>query len=162
MRAACLVLAMMGISSLCSEGSASSYLSFRTYYPEPRLGTQIAGTPEPLCTAVRTVQEWKRLWTKMDFLSARRAEPPRVDFQRNTLLMVSLGRQEGDCPEVCIESVIDNPDSIVVIALRLHAEPAPCPSDPFQPAAIVLIERTDKPVTFRMIRAVRRTFEGCP
>lgn len=130
-----LSLALIGASGLHATEATSVYLSFRTYYPEPKWPPSVSGTQDTLCAAVRNPEEWQSLWAKLDLLSSGRPQPPRIDFQRNTLLVVSLGHQDGACPEVFIESVDDTPDSIVVIAVRLYAEPQPCPGDPDRPAA---------------------------
>jgi hypothetical protein len=156
----CLVASELRTPVLAATTRPPVPIAFTTYYPVPTTPLEMSGTAEPFCAAIKSTAAWSELWSQLDQLSARMPQAPRIDFSRQTLLVISLGEHEGECPMAFVHSVLDFGDSLLVSACSLQSQV--CPGMTFRPIAFALVPKTSVPVSFHVDLALRQGHRGCP
>jgi hypothetical protein len=151
-----LPIIMIALTTLfCADRAAaeSTVLNWSNYAPVS--GSYLeAGTPEAMCAVVASNSEWAALWKKLTLINRLSTPAQSVDFESNTLLMLSLGAQTTTGHAILVSEVIDTPDSVFVRAM--HVEYASVAMG-CQPAAFILVPRLHKPVSFRIMHALGDT-----
>jgi hypothetical protein len=108
---------------------------------------------------VRDPGEWERVWRDHDARRLPSRPVPYVDFGREIVAGVFLGRRTSTCHEVRIERVVLVDDHHMVVRYR---EVLPPPGDACgfalsYPADIVRIPYTDRPLRFEELAPVTRS-----
>lgn len=108
-------------------------------------------TPREL--VVRDRAAWAALWAEHAGASA----VPEVDFASKMVIGVFLGTRPNGCYRTSIERLTLTGDKLV--ALHVDTEPGPdvaCTQAITMPAHLVVVERSERPVTFeRLVRTLR-------
>jgi hypothetical protein len=121
---------------------------------------------QPAFFAIRTETEWLAWWNARvsnrqpnnepdqsppnEALAALRVAP-KIDFDHSTLVVASLGAQLGTGHSVYIAWVTDRPEAVEVGVNETNLiGKCTIPTAVSIPAALVLIPKTDKPITFRL------------
>ena len=108
------------------------------------------GLADSLRAVVRDSVRWSQLWERINQPFFPRPALPRVDFNREMIVVAALGARPSGGYDVVIESVAQDSAGIEV-ALR-RASPAPgCPVSAVttQPADVARIPASEQPVRFR-------------
>ena len=151
-----LMVACIGCSTP-SDRSDQALVPFQTFYPleHATLSYQV---PTRFEKAITDTQEWEALWREIQTHSTLQDEentkakgPPRVDFRRQTLLVVATGNRPSGGFSVGFRSVREYESHIEVTAYELRPLGNECVAIAVvtYPAAFALIPHTKKPVRFQ-------------
>lgn len=100
----------------------------------------------------RSAAEWSLLWQKHMQFRERHSIPPAVDFSRQMILAVFLGRRPNGCYSVNIERVrLEEGTVVVEYRENVPFGNAFCIYAMTNPSHIVAVPRTEAPVDFREI-----------
>jgi hypothetical protein len=136
---------------------------FELYIPHPYFSIY-AGPEHPTFTALGSEREWQRVWSVIEPRMGRtesRTRPyelPKIDFSRNTLIVVAIGSRPSGGFRVQVDSISESSSEIVVTATEsTPASECVVTTSVTAPTVFALIARSEKRVRFD----VRKTERGC-
>src|SRR3954462_10792959 len=112
--------------SSATLGAGDGFIAFQAYNPlqQSMLSYRV---PEAFSEAVTSSREWKALWREIashDTVegeeSGRSREPPEIDFEKYTLLVVAGGARPSGGYSVAVQSVWESESHVDVVAVELR------------------------------------------
>jgi hypothetical protein len=135
-------------------------LELRRFHPQTEQYFQFAGgLHEPLNLVVRDAGTWEAMWRRITANHGEPPPPPEVPFEREMVLLASMGAQPSGGYRIRIERVLDEGEALE--AHVVHVSPGPrCGAIAAitHPVDIVRIPDFDKPVRW----VIRRDVTDCP
>jgi hypothetical protein len=158
LRAALAILSLVAATLACAADPDTYLLEYESFVPNKWFNDR-AGPSEPLLTVISTEDAWRSLWASFEPRMARepaRRQPyplPPIDFSRYSLVVAALGPSGDD--SVAIRTIRDLGSKITVSLVAVRpGRGCMVTTDVKYPIALALIARTDKPVSFGVVKAV--------
>lgn len=143
---AILMLLTACASAEYDEGVPAGVVSVAT---ERLANPQVSGMADAELRAVRTRDEWAAYWAVIHANQSPRPSLPEVDFDRETVLVAAMGRQETGGHEIRIGEVLQSPAGLVVIVTESHpAEDCAVTQAVTAPVDVVRVPTTASQVRF--------------
>ena len=109
----------------------------------------MSGITKPTCQVITNNETWGEVWTQHAVRKAAGQELPRVDFERETVLFVTLGRKNTGGYSITIEEVVTREEEILVRVKTTSPAPGGFTLQALtSPFHIVAIESRNKPIRF--------------
>ena len=109
----------------------------------------ISGFQEPQERFITTLDEWIQLWARRQGNLDTKKPHPRVDFDRDVVLVATLGMKSSGGYSIEITRIVKTKDDIQVFVKRTAppegAKPAAAQTSPF---VLARMKKPDRPVTF--------------
>ena len=108
------------------------------------------GYTEPVRLVIKTEDQWKEVWEKVHRLRLPRLELPKIDFEKEMVLAVFMGKQTSGGYEIEIIKIIKIEEGIIAVVKEKEPPPDSLRTMALtQPYHIVVIKRFSLPVKFQ-------------
>jgi hypothetical protein len=117
--------------------------------------TTFSGVSDSTRFVVRDSAQWTRTWTRIHSPFIPPPAPPRIDFQREMIVVAALGNRPSEGYDVMLERAVEDSTGIEV-EVRVTSPGTGCPvgAAVTQPVDIARIRVSDRPVRFRQRNVV--------
>lgn len=98
---------------------------------------------------VRTTEDWHALWSELTILQVPQPDPPEIDFDRQMVIVATMGRQSTGGYLIAIPAVHEHEGGLFVEVVEVSPGPDCLTTQALTtPTAAIKIEARDQPVTF--------------
>lgn len=96
LRAVLLMLSgLAGLGACGAQESLADGPAMRRLQPGPGVFATNSGFIAPAQLVIRTAAQWRSAWAQLQALARPVGDPPAVDFRRESVIVVALGRQRS-------------------------------------------------------------------
>lgn len=142
-----LITALVAASLAGCGGSDTAFESREM--PAMRVTAWWAPTDLRQTYRVRSEAEWHVVWQAHEPQTTPRTERPAVDFSRSMVLGLTLGTGPNGCYRVAVQHVVEQQEQVrVEYTVSTPGPSAVCTLAIVALTDFVVVERSDKPVTF--------------
>lgn len=108
---------------------------------------------------IRTTEDWHALWAELTILQVPQPDPPGIDFDREMVIVATMGRQSTGGYLITIPTVHEHEGNLFVEVVEVSPGPDCMTTQALTaPATAVKVEARDQPVTF----VERSEQQSCP
>jgi hypothetical protein len=98
---------------------------------------------------IRTTEDWHALWTELTILQVPQPDPPRIDFDRQMVVVATMGRQSTGGYSITIPTVHEHEGNLFVEVVEVSPGPGCLTTQALTaPTTAIKVEARDDPVTF--------------
>jgi hypothetical protein len=98
---------------------------------------------------IRTPEDWHALWTELTILQVPQPDPPVIDFDRQMVVVATMGRQSTGGYLITIPTVHEHEGKLFVEVVEVSPGPGCLTTQALTaPTAAIKIEAREDPVTF--------------
>lgn len=114
-----------------------------------------SGMEEPAQLVIKDSAEWKKVWERIHSTQSPVPPLPKIDFSREMVVLAALGSRATGGHGIVVDRAYECDNKVVVIVSR-HVPGKNCFTTQAltQPVDIVLMPKTDRPVTFKETEVV--------
>ena len=147
---ACLCRAAFAAGQPAQPPSPRETIPLTRLASQPSAYVEYSGVSDSLRAVVRDSVEWRRLWVQINGPFIPQPALPRVDFQREMVVVAAMGRQPGGGYDIVIERAVEDTAGIEVLVRRTTPGDR-CSSSAAvtKPLDLAKIPVSNKPVRFR-------------
>lgn len=108
---------------------------------------------------IRAIEDWHALWTELTILQVPQPDPPGIDFDRQMVIVATMGRQSTGGHLITIPAVHEHGGKLFVEVVEVSPGPGCVTTQALTaPVAAIRIEAREDPVTF----IERSEQQSCP
>lgn len=146
----CLCRVAFAVCQPAQPPSPREPLPLARFAAQPNAYVEYSGVTDSLRVIVRDSLEWRRIWEQINAPFTPQPSPPRVDFQREMVVVAAMGRQPGGGYDIVIEGATEDSAGIEVVVRRTTpGEHCLSSAAVTQPVDLARIPVSSKPVRFR-------------
>jgi hypothetical protein len=140
---------MTTLATVLALGATSSWAHAADIVIQQRFSGHHSGMRTTGEQVIQDAEVWKQVWGQVYRTSRPQPEPPKIDFDKQTVLAVFLGNRNTGGYSIRITAVKDTGKETEVHVQRSSPRPGDITTQALtQPYDIVVIDKPDKPVRF--------------